>query len=230
MNLVSNPASDYIESWSKFAGRRGGDFIIHRIQGDLVTVVFGDVCGHGDEAADTADEIRDMISRSLRGWVSEETLRDWHRIIFQRHGEEHLYACITILQLDLITQQLRILNCGNPALLVSREHGVRLDRFESNGMPLGIVDEKDWSPPSSQWTYLDQSDYALGISDGVIDFQRADLERFGLSRICAALTSSQAASSPLREVRRHLQGFGPARGECDDLTMFTLRASRKRVA
>jgi len=230
MNLNGNTTTDYIESWSRLAGRRGGDFIIHRIQGDIVTVVLGDVCGHGDEAADAADEIRNLISRSLRGWVSDSMLRAWHRRIFQQFGEEHLYACITILQLDISNQRLRILNCGNPALLVRREDGSRLDRFESNGMPLGIVEEKDWAPPSSQWTYLDQSDFALGISDGVVDFQRADLERFGLSRICAALTSCRATRSPLREVRRRLQGFGPARGECDDLTMFTLRAPRQRVA
>lgn len=225
-----NNASDYIESWSWLAGRRGGDFIIHRIDGDLVSVVLGDVCGHGDEAADTADSIRAMISRGLRGWVSEETLRGWHREVFYRYGDDHLYACITILQLDVRTQRLRVLNCGNPDLIVHRERGLRLDRFESNGMPLGIVEEKDWSPPSFQWTYLDRSDYALAISDGVVDYQRADRERFGLSRICSALQSAGAGDSPLEEVRRRLTSFGPARGERDDLTMFMLRATRQRVA
>lgn len=225
-----NKSSDYIESWSKLAGRRGGDFIIHRIHGDLVTVVLGDVCGHGDEAADAADDVRAMISRGLNKWVTEQALRDWHREVFARYGDEHLYACITILQLDLRTQKLRILNCGNPDLLVRREHGLRLDRFGSTGMPLGIVEEKDWSPPSFQWTYFEQSDYALGMSDGVVDYQRADLERFGLARICSALRASSAGESPLLEVRRRLMGFGPARGDCDDLSIFMLRAPRQRVA
>lgn len=227
---IQSKSSDYIESWSKLAGRRGGDFIIHRIHGDLVTVVLGDVCGHGDEAADAADEIRNMISRGLSGWVTDETLRNWHREVFARHGDENLYACITILQLDVRTQKLRIVNCGNPDLLVRREQGLRLDRFESTGMPLGIVEDKDWSPPSFQWTYLKRSDFALGISDGVVDYQRADLERFGLSRICAALQTANAGGSPLREVRRRLMGFGAARGDCDDLSMFMLRGARQRVA
>ena len=230
MNHIYDNASDYIESWSRLAGRRGGDFIIHRIHGDLVTVVLGDVCGHGEEAADAADGVRSMIARGLDGWVTEQVLRDWHREVFEQYGDEHLYACITILQLNLRSQHLRILNCGNPDLLVHRERGLRVDRYESNGMPLGIVEEKDWSPPSFRWTYLDQSDYALGISDGVVDYQRADQERFGLSRIFAALKSAGTRGSPLREIRRRLTGFGPARGECDDLSMFMLRGARQRVA
>ena len=223
-------ASDYIESWSRLAGRRGGDFIVHRVDRDLVTVVLGDVCGHGEAAADVADDVRAMVARELDGVVSDDLLRRWHRQVFARHGDENLFVCITILQLNLRTQKLRIVNCGNPDLIVHREDGQRLDRFVSTGMPLGIVEEKDWSPPSFQWTYLDQRDYAMGISDGVVDYQRADSERFGLARICAALRSSTACNSPLDEVRRRLLGFGPARGECDDLSMFVLRGARKRVA
>lgn len=230
MNTIHDTASDYIESWSRLAGRRGGDFIIHRIHGDLVTVVLGDVCGHGDEAADTADEVRELISRDLNGWVTENLLRAWHREIFSRYGDEHLYACMTILQLDLRSQRLRILNCGNPELLVQRKGGRRLDRYQSTGMPLGIVEEKDWSPPSFEWTHLDPSDYALGVSDGVVDYQRADRERFGISRIRSALQSAADGASPLREVRRRLMGFGPAHGERDDLSMFMLRTPRQRVA
>ena len=223
-------ASDYIDSWSRLAGRRGGDFIVHRISGDTVTVVMGDVCGHGEAAADVADDVRAMISREVTGDVSEALLRRWDREVFTRHGDEHMYVCITLLQLNLRTQRLGIVNCGNPDLLVHHPRTYRLDRFVSTGMPLGIVDESDWSPPSLQWTYLDSSSYAVGISDGVVDYKRADSERFGLARICAALRSSPIDSSPLREVRRRLLGFGPAAADCDDLSMFVLRGSRRRVA
>jgi len=230
VSTISHRASDYIESWSRLAGHRGGDFIVHHVHGDLVTVVLGDVCGHGEAAADVADAVREMITRELNGAVSEHLLRKWHREVYARFGDDHLYVCLTLLQLDIGTQHLRIANCGNPDLLVHRDGGPRLDRYQSTGMPLGIVEEKDWTSPHFQWTLLDQSDYVLGISDGVVDYQRADSERFGLARICAALRSNTADKSPLSAVRRKLFGFGPARGECDDLSIFVLRGASKRVA
>ncbi|HWL93438.1 MAG TPA: PP2C family protein-serine/threonine phosphatase [Phycisphaerae bacterium] len=221
--------SNCVESWTQAAGKRGGDFIIRHATPGMVTVVLADATGHGDKAAELTAYLQPIIAREIGCGLSPELLRRWHKLVYRRFSEQHRFVCITVLQLNLVTQSLTIANGGNPDLLIRRGLGRRVERYPSTGMPLGIVDESEWTPPEFQTTYLSSIDYAFCCSDGVTDCISPDGERFGLGRVCNAVQVA-GTTSPLQAVRWGLLRFLSPLEDQDDLSILVLRGLQRQVA
>ena len=206
------------------AGERGGDFIIRDSSDEKVTVVLADAAGHDEEAAAIAEFLRPIIARQIRFPLSESLIRHWHHLVQARSLETHRFVCLTILQLNLRTTALSVVNAGNPDVLIRR--GRRLFRFPSEGMPLGLIEDEFWRCPRIQRTFLGDSDYAFCFSDGVTDCVGAGGERYGLGRVCAAARLA-TGPSPLRSVRRGILQFRSPTADQDDLSLLVLAGGRQ---
>src|SRR5258708_6950361 len=116
-----------VEAWTRLAGERGGDFFIPDFSDEKVTLVLADAAGHVEEAAAVAEYLRPIITRQIRLPLSESLIRHWHHLVQSRSLETHRFVCLTVLQLDLRTRALTVINAGNPDVLIRR--GTRLFRF-----------------------------------------------------------------------------------------------------
>ena len=220
------PTTSCVEAWTRLAGQRGGDFIVRNISDEKVTVVLADAAGHDEEAARIVEFLRPMIARQIRFPISESLIRFWHHLVQERSKDSNRFVCFTIMRLDRFTRDLTIVNAGNPDVIIRRGLGSRLDRFESTGMPLGIVEDAEWRCPLIQRTYLGINDYALCFSDGVTDCVGSGGERFGLGRVCRAAKVADG-SSPLRSVRRGILRFASPTANQDDLSLLVLAGGRQ---
>lgn len=216
---------DCVEAWTRPAGNRSGDFIIRDVNEEKVTVVLADAAGHDEEAARAGASLRPIITRQIRFPIARSLIRHWHHLVQEHAGESSRFVCLTILQLNRHTRELTVINAGNPDVIIRRSPGLRLDRFASTGMPLGLVDDEEWRCPAIQRTYLDCHDLAFCFSDGVTDCVGADGERYGLRRICRAARNAEGPS-PLRSMRRGLLQFASPTGLQDDLSLLILAGDR----
>ena len=87
-------------------------------------------------------------------------------------------------------------------------------------MPLGLLDDSDWLPPTAESTWLGAQDYVVGFTDGLVDCVGRDGNRFGLRRVCTALHGTPGGV--LRALRRGLLGFRSPTAEQDDVSMLVL--------
>lgn len=215
-----------VEDWSRPAGPRSGDFILRDISDEKVTVVLADAAGHDEEAARLAACIRPIIGGQIRFPISQSLIRHWHHRVHKHATESFRFVCLTVLQLNRYSRELTIVNGGNPDVIIRRASGVRLDRFASTGMPLGIVEDDEWRCPSIQRTYLGRDDLAFCFSDGVTDCVGAGGERYGLGRICHAARNAEGPS-PLGSMRRGLLNFASPTAHQDDLSLLVLAGGRR---
>ena len=220
-------AATGIGYWSRPSGSRGGDFIIRRATADSWTAVLGDASGHGEAGARVADYLRPILQREIAQGVDERALRRWNRLVYRRFQENNSFVCVTIVQLHLSTGKLTILNGGNPEVLLRRAGG-GLERYPGTGMPLGILDDSEWLPPTAQCTHLGENDYVLGFTDGLVDSIGRDGDRFGLRRVCTAL--HQRPGGVLRSMRRSLRVFESPTAEQDDVSMLILCGGGRAAA
>jgi serine phosphatase RsbU (regulator of sigma subunit) len=218
-----------IESWCRSAGSSGGDFVMRHATDQVLTTVIADATGHDEQAAEVVSYIRPIIARELKNEITPALLRRWHKLVYRRFNNDNRFVCITLLQLDLATQMLTIVNAGNPDVLVHRGTSPNLERFSSTGMPLGLLDCDEWCPPQIQKTYLRHTDYAVCFTDGVVDCLNAAGARFGLSRIYSAVQTA-SLRSPMRAVRRGLLRFWSPEADQDDLSILVLRGRHRCVA
>jgi serine phosphatase RsbU (regulator of sigma subunit) len=216
-----------IRSWSRPAGVRGGDFILRHETAQSLTVMLGDACGHGDAAAGVAAYLEPILKREMACGVDETVLRGWNRMVYRQFSVDNLFVCVTMLHLDFATQLLTILNAGNPDVLVRRaDSGV--EHYRGTGMPLGVLDDIEWRPPTAQCTMLGAHDYAVGFTDGLVDCVGRDGNRFGLRRVCTAL--HQWPGGVLRAMRRSLRVFESPTAEQDDVSMLILCGGGRAAA
>lgn len=221
--------TDCVDTWTCAAGRIGGDFIVRKSTQHTITAVLGDATGHGEVAAQIAAFVRPMIQRDVGTAQSSSLIQHWNRVVRRKLNKENRFVCLTMLQLDLRSRMLTILNCGNPDVLIRRANNGKVERFASTGMPLGIVDEHEWTPPVMQSTFLGMADYAFCFSDGVIDCLGEGGERYGLPRVCAAARYA-FGPSPLQSLRQRLMRFQSPTAEQDDLSILVLGGRTRQVA
>ena len=217
--------TDCVEAWTRPAGKRGGDFIIRDINDEKVTVVLADAAGHDDEAARIAANLRPIITRQIRFPIARSLVKHWHHRVQEEARETFRFMCLTILQLNRYTRELTVINAGNPDVIIRRSPGLRLDRFASTGMPLGIVDDDEWRCPVIQRTYLGSHELAFCFSDGVTDCVGADGNRYGFRRVCRTARKVEG-SSPLLSMRRGLLRFASPTAHQDDLSLLILAGDR----
>lgn len=216
-----------IRSWSRPAGLRGGDFILRNETAQSLTVLLGDACGHGDAGASVAAFLEPILKQEMAWGVDETMLRRWNRMVYRRFSVDNLFVCLTIVHLDFATQMLTVFNAGNPDVLIRRAAG-GVERYRGTGMPLGVLDDLEWRPPTAQCTRLNAHDYAVGFTDGLVDCVGRDGNRFGLRRVCTALHGKPG--SVLRSMRRSLSVFESPSAEQDDLSMLILWGGGRAAA
>jgi serine phosphatase RsbU (regulator of sigma subunit) len=225
---ITNPCT---EAWTQAAdGPRGGDFIIRHETSEDITMILCDAAGHGEAAVEIAEFTRPIIQREIAYGLSDTLIRRWHGLVHNRFAEDPRFVCFTALRLHFATRLLTVVNAGNPDLLIRRECGHRIERFASNGMPLGIVGPEEWTAPKLVQTFLGGADFAIAFSDGVTDRLGSDGRRFGMERVLDTIRWTSGAMSPLGQLRQGLMRFSSTTQEQDDLSVFVLRSRPRLVA
>ncbi len=121
------------------------------------------------------------------------------------HYRGDAYLSVLLLDLDLVTGRLRVVDAGSPRMLRLRNRSVTHVDFEAQ-LPLGMFEETDYV---AQEVRVEPGDRLVFVSDGVYGVSGPGGERYGDSALARAIVSTSllpAAEVPgavLRELSGH---------------------------
>jgi serine phosphatase RsbU (regulator of sigma subunit)/CHASE3 domain sensor protein len=194
--------------------RLGGDFYDYVEQDGRVSLVVGDVAGHGPEAAALGASLRAAwTSLALLGVPAEEILTALSRMVRKR-GNAELFATLCHVELDPDTGRVRVAVAGHP-LPIMRDGSATPVPAEAVP-PLGV------GPPQERWP-VTESDMAPGTTlflytDGLVEGRAApgSTGRWGVERLVDTLGRIDDIDSPTGLVRVLDQAMAANGGPLDD--------------
>ncbi len=200
----------------------GGDFYTFtRLGLGLVGVMVGDVSSHGLAAALIMAAV--MAAAGIHASSAEtpdRTLSALRDSLADKLDSSDTYLTVLYAILDPIVGRLTWASAGHPHAF--RIPGAGLpERLEATAPPLGLAGDAEIGKRSVAWEK--GSDLLCLWTDGLVDAQNSEGERFGEARLLAALESRRSlpAERIVSEVIAEADGFAPH--PADDRTLLVLR-------
>ncbi len=200
------PPKDYyfngihIVSYYEAMAKVGGDFydFFHIPNGQLV-ILIADVSGHGIPAALVTTMAKTIFNRAANNSSSpKEIMKEANlEICANVKTDDYLSAFIIVIDKKF---NLSYSNAGHQAALLYRKHENRLEKLDTPGFFLGIMDEADssYEEKSIKFGYGDR---LLLYTDGVVESVNDNNEQFAIERLEDIFSENQnMAVDDLREI------------------------------
>jgi serine phosphatase RsbU (regulator of sigma subunit) len=201
----------------------GGDFFdFFYVDTDRLCFLVGDVSDKGAAsglfmaAAKTLIKVHAMRAESTAGVVSRVNRE------LAVNNDSCMFVTLFLGLLDLRTGEVVFTNAGHDPPYVIRE-GVEPELvLARNGLPLGVMDEAEYS--ESEIT-LEPDDLLLVYSDGVTEAMNSEGEVLGSPRVEELLTTDQALTpeSVVRALAERVETFEDGTPQSDDVTAIALK-------
>jgi serine phosphatase RsbU (regulator of sigma subunit) len=208
VNLWSSPADGAL---------RGGDWCeAFALSNDTVALTIGDVCGHGEAAADTMEAMRTGVFRAIHDYRTPSQVLAAANTIAYANGEVIVTAISALL--DRRRQTLTFANAGHPPPLVMTSDGHGFVAQIVGDLPLGIFPRHR----SSDFAIAIPDDalivfYTDGITEHDRDIFRGEEELIEACRSVFDLPIEDAARAIARKILRKGRGR-------DDAAVLAVRA------
>lgn len=198
--LVEDPRVSIVSAFRP-GNRRlvlGGDFFDAVQSADSLHVVLGDVCGHGPDEAALGVQLRIAWRTLILAGVAQlPLLKTLSRLILQERHDDHIFATVASLSIDLARGTAAVVLAGHPAPIVLSGERPRLLTDSPASPPLGLDETPSLTASEVQigdnWTLLLYTD---GIYEGRVTGQQ---ERLGIDGFLGVLRSDRVGD-PARGV------------------------------
>jgi serine phosphatase RsbU (regulator of sigma subunit) len=199
----------------------GGDYFDYFVEGGHITVVSGDVAGHGMASGLVLASIRSgftLLREDLRN--PAVVLTRLHDLVATSMRRRMLVTVSTAL-IDYETSQVTIASAGHPPVLIRRADG-SVETIELFAPPLGV--RLPIEIPQRTLAF-GSGDILLLHSDGVYEAQNEAGELYGLERLAAVLAAhDDSSSASLRDaILGDLTRFRGSAEQSDDVTLVVCR-------
>jgi serine phosphatase RsbU (regulator of sigma subunit) len=206
---------------SSIASRQvGGDYFdVRRVNPDRYACVIVDVSGKGVSAALLAALLQGAFVFAAEGaFQIDDVMSRVNRFLIERaHGEK--YATVVYCTIDR-GGVLRWANAGHPNPVLVRANG-ELERLESTGMPIGMIDVALYEVKNAQ---LQPGDKVVFFSDGLSEAANSDGEFFEKKALKEFLCTHAGIGCAELHARLvdAVEDFSEASEEEDDITMLVV--------
>jgi len=191
-------------------------------QGEEFLIAIADVAGKSIPAA--------MLMATFQ--ASLKTLSRTPGTLTELVGRMNRYACTNsqngrrfttafIADYDPATRLLTYVNAGHNNPILRRKTGA-MERLEAGGMPLGIMDD---APYASATVTLEQGDWLVIFTDGVVEAENNAQEEYGEIRFMTMLNAGVMLSPEmmLSSIMVDLDRFAGGAPQHDDVTCMLLK-------
>ncbi len=196
-------------------------FSARRPLGNARHLMLGDFTGHGLAAAlgamPASDIFYAMTARgfSLRGIALEINKK------LQEKLPTGLFMAGALVHLDADRNQLEVLNCGLPDVLLVGRDGRLKQRFPSRNLPLGVVGSESLQL-KIQTAVVSPGDRVLVYSDGLVEAVNEAGEMFGEARLLEVFESGLPAHRLFDGIRSAVDAFRGGAEQRDDITLVEM--------
>ena len=207
----------------------GGDFFDAFETPGGWTLVIGDICGKGVEAAGFTSECRHAIrvaALSKPKLSPAELLRVLNRTNAAGEMEFASVACAVITR-TARGFQVTAASAGHPPLIVRRSGGL-VELLNPSGPLIGIFEEPEFAEQTSE---LVEGDLLLMYTDGVTEARRQGvlLGHRRLSEVIASLPEAKDPRAALAAVQKLVSDFQEDELTRDDIAMLALSVTTSEL-
>ncbi|MBI5754165.1 serine/threonine-protein phosphatase, partial [Candidatus Peregrinibacteria bacterium] len=213
---------------NKPASEVGGDIFNFITTNNKTYFYIGDVTGHGVAAALIMTMATSLISVFADTCASAyEILVGVNRYI-KRHVKRAMYLTMVMLCWDHKTEKLSYVGAGHEHILVYHATSGQCEAILSGGIALGMVPDNS-KLIKEQSIELDDGDFVLLYSDGIIEARNVNEEMFGLERLKAALIEfapQYSAEGVNYHIAAQVSGFAQGHVQEDDMSLIVVKRDK----
>lgn len=196
---------------------------------NVVHVMLADAVGHGLAAAiNVLPLCRAFYDLTEKGFSIEQIAADLNELVNHIMPVDRFVAT-ALLSINYNTQVIEVWNGGIPALRLYSRSGELLHSWASRQLPLGILDDKNFSAKPEMYRYKEDCQLYL-YSDGLIEAAGSGRQAYGDQRIADLLAGAphpRRFEMLVEDFERHLDG---ARADDDvSIAMMDIAADQYHV-
>lgn len=227
--VVQHPGLDdpALDHWVAPATNFSGDIVAGaRNDAGQLFLMLADATGHGLAAAISALPVLTSFYGMVKGGRNMHHMLERLNQSLRSMLPSGRFVAATILCVDEANRRAEIWQGGMPPLLWLNGNGQVKESFDSDHLPLGIVDFDDDMAQVREVTW-EEGDQFLLFSDGVIEAANSAGEEYGLDGLKHALVG-KGDGSCIEAVRNKLRHHTAGIEQMDDISMLvaTCRGNR----
>lgn len=233
----SAPELDHFEiaGWSQPANQTGGDYFDWQSLPDgQIAISIGDATGHGIGPA--------LVSALCRAYARASFLvdRDHDQVLERLNGllandlADDKFVTFAVVFLNPARSEVKVLSAGHGPILCYRRVSNKLEDFEAQGIPLGMIAGVPYE--NSRLQCLKGGDMLVLVTDGFYEWQNPEAEEFGLDRLRDTIRGARdcSANEVIVKLYTAVKDFSRGTEQQDDLTAVVIKrkitSTAKRVA
>ncbi|WP_092220984.1 PP2C family protein-serine/threonine phosphatase [Desulforhopalus singaporensis] len=205
----------------------GGDYIDlldPSVENKSITVVVGDVVGHGIGAALLMATVRALLrGRASRPGSLAEVINDVNRLLCKDTSRSGNFVTLFCLEIDQRNKLIRWVRCGHDCALHywPAEHVFKELRGE--GLALGV--DATFSYESNSIRFTDDRQLILLGSDGVWEAENKQGEMFGKQRVKSIISKCHElpAEKIIDKITEEIILFQDGAPQNDDITLVVIK-------
>jgi serine phosphatase RsbU (regulator of sigma subunit) len=218
-----------IAGWNQPANQTGGDYFDwQRLPDGQIAISVGDATGHGIGPA--------LVSALCRAYARASFLVDREQAqVLERLNSllandlaDDRFVTFAVVFLNPVNSQIKVLSAGHGPILWYRRAANKLENFEAQGIPLGIIAGMTYE--DSRLKCLKAGDMIVLVTDGLYEWENPDSEEFGLERLKDTIRDARdcSADEVIARLYAAVKEFSKGTEQKDDLTAVVIK--RKTTA
>lgn len=219
-----------IRQWHKpFQGIPGGDFIdYYKLDDNNLAVVLGDVMGKKWGAWYFAFAYAGYVRSSLRGvlqnaenYSPSEILEKVNKSVYEDASVAEVFSTISIIIINNKDNIIRYAGAGDLPLIYKNSATGEVKNIKSDGTLLGFSLNGNFS---DQTIHLNNNDFVLLLTDGVIESRNANKEMFGSGGLTNLVEKMDGQEDIVGYIQKDVAEFTNENFE-DDISLISVKAN-----
>ena len=218
-----------IAGYSMPARQVGGDYYdFVPFDKNSMGVILADVAGKGVSAALLMTMVKGVCHTFPFG---EETISELLSVLNRLLIKQGLYDRLITMIAGVYNYRTRIFrysNAGHNPFIIYRKSSNSVEEFPSLNLPLGVLEEEDYSVNEVQ---INPGDAMVIFSDGVVEAKNTSGEEYSEAKLGRFLLKNSTGSAKiiLEELFSSLKDFSQSQPQYDDITIVVLKARDQMV-
>lgn len=229
MSRIANAQSTVdpaVQSQIKPAALYSGDVIlVSRTPAGILHIMLADAVGHGLVAAMNLLPLSQIFNAmSKKGFSVSRIAEELNSKIHQLMPVDRFIGG-ALVSIDFGNRIIEVWNGGVPAPLLANMDGTVLHQWQSRNLPLGILNDEEFSSKAESFHYEDHCQLFL-FSDGLLEAESPEGVQFGNGRILESIKSTEPDHRfdvLMNSLDQHLCGLSAH----DDISLAIVNISAK---
>jgi serine phosphatase RsbU (regulator of sigma subunit) len=219
-----------VAGWNRPANQTGGDYFDWQFLPDgQLAISVGDATGHGIGPA--------LVSTLCRAYARATFLNDHNGGANGRNTQplarlnslladdlaDDRFVTFAVIFLDPKNGDVKVLSAGHGPILCYRRATNKLENFDAQGIPLGMIAGMSYEDSSTRC--LAVGDMIVVVTDGFYEWQNPEQEEFGLERLNDTIIQARdcSADEVITRLYDAVKSFSKGTEQNDDLTAVVLK-------